>query len=309
MNIYLIFILLFNECQTTNPSHENPSDVKYFESRLDETIGYWSPSTSSIDWCERNYAFTPYLAEFWNSISSLSMCLFASVLLIEGFINKIEKRFMMMSISFGFVGIGSFYFHGTLTFVGQMFDELPMVYSMIIWFFILFRMNTFHSHRCYYDPLILLLICYGLFWTYIHTLKSFVLIFQIHFGLMVIGGIMKLIYLYRNEMFYPSSIKYLILSYILLLIPAMIVWTIDQHYCSRLNELWINPQFHSWWHLICAYDCHIGIVCSQGIRLLSVEHHQAKLNNQLFNPNKHLKMKYYFLLPLIDYSFNTNKYK
>ena len=305
----LLLNLSLNQCRTIGKSHENPSDVKYFESQLDEKIGYWSPSTSSIDWCERNYVLTPYLAEFCNSISSLSMCLFSLLLLIEGFINKIEKRFVLMSISFGIVGIGSFYFHGTLTFIGQMFDELPMVYSMIIWFFILFRMNYFHSHHFYSDQFILFLIFYSIFWTYIHTLKSFVVIFQIHFGLMVLGGILKLINLYKNDFFYSSSIKYLMLSYILLIIPAIIVWIIDQHYCEKLNEMSLNPQFHAWWHLICAYDCHIGIVCTQGMRLLSIEHHRSKLNNQLFNPNNHLKMKFYFILPFIDYSLNTNKSK
>ncbi|CAF1251566.1 unnamed protein product [Rotaria sp. Silwood1] len=46
-------------------SHSHPSDVKHFEPELDTNIGYWSPSTSSIDWCERNYVVTQ-----WNIIHS-----------------------------------------------------------------------------------------------------------------------------------------------------------------------------------------------------------------------------------------------
>ena len=43
---------------------------------MNETEGFWGPVTASIDWCEENYERTPYLAEFWNSISSLFLFLF-----------------------------------------------------------------------------------------------------------------------------------------------------------------------------------------------------------------------------------------
>ncbi|KAF9971068.1 Alkaline ceramidase 3 [Actinomortierella ambigua] len=36
-----------------------------------DKLGYWSPTTSSVDWCENNYVVSYYIAEFWNSFSSL----------------------------------------------------------------------------------------------------------------------------------------------------------------------------------------------------------------------------------------------
>ena len=33
---------------------------------------YWGPVTANIDWCETNYAVSPYVAEFFNTLSSLA---------------------------------------------------------------------------------------------------------------------------------------------------------------------------------------------------------------------------------------------
>jgi dihydroceramidase len=287
------------ECRSISESHENPLNVKYFESKIDSNKGYWSPITSSIDWCERNYVLTKYIAEFWNCLSSLLMCLLGGILFFRGLYYKIETRFLLMSLSFGIVGLGSAYFHGTLTYIGQMTDELPMVYSMIIWWFILIRMNQNSIYS--FDFLILFGIIYALLWTYLHTLKTFVLIFQIHFTLIVLTGIMKLIYLYKQIQYKTYSIMYLIITYIILLFIAMICWIIDQYLCEQMNDKnGFNPQFHAWWHLICAIDCHVGIVCAEGMRLLSIKYQQSSY--QSFKPEEHLNIKFYFGLPFIDYS-------
>ena len=37
-------------------------------------MGYWGNTTSTIDFCERNYDTTQYIAEFWNTLSSFIFC-------------------------------------------------------------------------------------------------------------------------------------------------------------------------------------------------------------------------------------------
>ena len=76
LSLLILLIFLFSievQCRTI---------VKHFEKEIDDKIGYWSPSTSSIDW---------YIAEFCNCLSSLVMCLFAGMLFVHGFKNRIEK--------------------------------------------------------------------------------------------------------------------------------------------------------------------------------------------------------------------------
>lgn len=40
-----------------------------------DTVPFWGVSDSNIQWCEEDYAVTPYLAEFWNSLSSIPLFL------------------------------------------------------------------------------------------------------------------------------------------------------------------------------------------------------------------------------------------
>ncbi len=35
-------------------------------------LGFWGPRTASVDWCEPNYVWSHYVAEWWNTITSVS---------------------------------------------------------------------------------------------------------------------------------------------------------------------------------------------------------------------------------------------
>ena len=306
----ILFLTSVIEARSILVSHTNPNDVKRFESKLDTKIGYWSPSTSSIDWCERNYVVTHYIAEFWNCISSFLMCVTAVILFVRGVLNGVENRFLFLSLSFGLIGFGSTCFHGTLTHYGQMMDELSMVYTMIVWWFILFQMNKFKlkNQTSSIDIFVIFGIFYALLWTYVHSLKSFVVLFQLHFTFMVIGGIVRLIHLYRQTQQHTLSIMYLIVAYVGFLIPATICWIIDQQLCERMNSAnGINPQLHAWWHVFLAFDFHMGVVCAEAMRLLSAKYQQRRIistksSPQPFKPNDHVRIVFYFGLPFVDYS-------
>ena len=76
---------------------------------------------------------TPWVAEFWNTLSSLAM-------VVAGLVGLSLRRHCARKFRFAFgllalVGLGSVAFHGTLRFELQMLDELPMLYlvTWLVW--------------------------------------------------------------------------------------------------------------------------------------------------------------------------------
>eukprot|EP00444_Apocalathium_aciculiferum_P021939 CAMPEP_0183434492 /NCGR_PEP_ID=MMETSP0370-20130417/63329_1 /TAXON_ID=268820 /ORGANISM="Peridinium aciculiferum, Strain PAER-2" /LENGTH=275 /DNA_ID=CAMNT_0025621175 /DNA_START=60 /DNA_END=883 /DNA_ORIENTATION=+ len=83
-------------------------------------------SEVTIDWCEANYAVTPFVAEFWNTLTSLLCMIPPLVWFVQRFpegVGMIPWVYPLIS----FIMFGSVMFHGTLTWVGQLLDEVPIL--------------------------------------------------------------------------------------------------------------------------------------------------------------------------------------
>ncbi|KAL3567710.1 hypothetical protein D5086_030361 [Populus alba] len=66
---------------------------------------FWGPVTSA-EWCEKNYVYSSYIAEFFNTISNIPGILLALVGLINAFRQRFEKRFSILHISNMILAIG-----------------------------------------------------------------------------------------------------------------------------------------------------------------------------------------------------------
>ena len=95
--------------------------------------GYWGVKTMNVKppWCEADYHVTHYVAEFWNTMTSLSIIVwgFFGIWLHHRSSYGMEPRFWASFAALMSVGIGSVLFHMTLWRVGQVMDELPMVWG------------------------------------------------------------------------------------------------------------------------------------------------------------------------------------
>lgn len=145
--------------------------------------GFWSPTTSTIDWCENNYEVTKYIAEFWNTISNLSMIIPPLYSYICSIIyrNPVEIRFVLAYFTVMLVGFGSWAFHMTLRYEMQLFDEIPMVWGSLLLVYVLAsivwpKLDNSLSFQAS-------LIAYGVFVTYAYLQFVYPIIFQVNLSL------------------------------------------------------------------------------------------------------------------------------
>lgn len=97
--------------------------------------GYWTgkmpPHNVHPPWCEADYETTHYVAEFWNTLTSLPLvlCGFYGIWRHQRTQYGLEGRFWFSFFAFVGVGAGSMLFHATLWRIGQVLDEIPMVWG------------------------------------------------------------------------------------------------------------------------------------------------------------------------------------
>lgn len=107
-------------------------------------IGFWGEPTSTVDWCEANYYVTRYVAEFMNSATSLLLVLagLLPVMWHRPLWRHMEARYALGFASVCAVGAGSVAFHGTLQFRHQMWDEVPMLWTVATYAYCLLEHHT-----------------------------------------------------------------------------------------------------------------------------------------------------------------------
>jgi hypothetical protein len=95
---------------------------------------------STVDWCEKNYEVTRYIAEFWNTISGISIMISSIYFYIN--LTKYKEYFLNMTIKLISVSIGTILFHSTLLYKYQLLDEIPMILVVIEYIKILKKLKT-----------------------------------------------------------------------------------------------------------------------------------------------------------------------
>jgi len=249
-------------------AHSTGLTQRFESTTVHDREGYWGPATATIDWCEHNYVVSYYVAEFYNTVSNTLLVLSGSHCIWQTIRYKWDLRFAVAGLVIALTGVGSAAYHSTLQYCAQMWDEVPMVWAVLVFVYINLRMADGLSIR-----LAAGLASYGICWTVVHGCGAYVVLFQLHFGVLVMFALYltcrvlrrechtPILPLTSKEPLHPSrrNLRFMVWVTVAAAALAFLLWVTDQVACDTLHHLpggIPNPQLHAWWHVLLGVACH-----------------------------------------------------
>ncbi|XP_032163836.1 alkaline ceramidase 1 isoform X2 [Mustela erminea] len=88
--------------------------------------------SSEVDWCESNFQHSELVAEFYNTFSNVTFLIFGPLMmfLMHPYAQKRSRYVYITCVLFMVVGLFSMYFHMTLSFLGQLLDEIAILWLL-----------------------------------------------------------------------------------------------------------------------------------------------------------------------------------
>lgn len=214
------------------------------------------PGSSPVDWCEENYLFSPNIAEFVNTISNILFLLFPPILIVlfKEYGKYVNPGIHLVWVLLIVVGLCSAYFHATLSFVGQLLDEIAILWVFMAGFS-LFCPKRYYPKFCHRDRPKFSKLMFSL--SVIATLLSVWKPIVNAFVLMAMSvPTMTMLYKEMHRVKCVRVHRLGIRSIVVWLIAAL-CWINDRMFCDTWSS--INfPYLHGFWHIfifIAAYTC------------------------------------------------------
>ncbi|XP_007444079.1 alkaline ceramidase 1 [Python bivittatus] len=202
--------------------------------------------SSEVDWCEANFEHSEYIAEYYNTISNVAFFLLAPTMLwlntdYIAYRPTPIRGFVILQI---FIGFFSLYYHMTLSYAGQLLDELSILWTMCISYAFWFPVRYFPGFIKNRDQFITFVAMV----TVTSTFMSFVKPALNAYVLNCVA--FHLLYLAYQEVRRCSSpaVRRAAVTMTFWWVIAISCWLVDKFFCSfcqKLNFCYL----HSFWHV------------------------------------------------------------
>ncbi|XP_065831394.1 alkaline ceramidase 3-like [Oscarella lobularis] len=240
----------------------------------DNGTGLWGKTTSTLDWCEENYAVTIYIAEFWNTITNIAFVLPSVVALARASKDKLESRYVLSHFLLVLVGVGSWSFHGTLLYSMQMLDELPMLFSACCFLYCTWTCNVSPGRTTRFAKAVTFF--YALLTSCAYLRINEPLFHEAAYGFVVVLLVLHATYRARtigcSARLYVVSIGGFAIGFFL--------WNLENQLCPSIRAMrdrlaWpLRPitQLHALWHLFTGIAAYVHILLSYSMRMKFLGH-------------------------------------
>ncbi|XP_063225268.1 alkaline ceramidase [Bacillus rossius redtenbacheri] len=206
------------------------------------------PGSSPVDWCEGNYLISPLIAEFVNTFSNVLFFLLPPVMmhLFRDYGRSVNPGIHVIWLLFIVVGLSSAYFHATLSLIGQLLDELSILWIFMAAFSMFFPRRFFplffHNDRKRFGlaSVVITLLATGL--GVLHPAAN-------AFALMTLGVPAFFLLIHELRRCGCGRVQRLGVRCAAVWVLAVACWLNDRLFC----ETWLAldfPYLHALWHVL-----------------------------------------------------------
>lgn len=206
---------------------------------------FWGPSDSKVDFCEDSYAVCRFIAEFYNSLSSLIYVLFGLWGLRVARRTNVVPIVQLIFLCQAVIGAGSTIFHGTMRWWGELLDELPML-ALGALFLLGLRgchpLTTGRRGAALYTTMLCGIVCAGIAYVQFQAYEIF-----LHSFTAIIAVAFLICHASRHHSKQTRLLLYLTSAELLL---ARLVWGVERAFCDYYPPV---AALHVVWHVLSAY--------------------------------------------------------
>ena len=215
-------------------------------------------ATAAIDWCERNYVVSPSIAEYYNTFSSLLMCV--SGIAITMRVRRVRTQVLPLSAAGPIIfalGVASAVYHATLSLPWQRADEVAENVSVTALLHSALRAGAGRASARRADLSFTL-----------HALIAFtgvVCVSSFLFAELHLVGV-SIAATRASNAAAPTVANAAFRTHLRVAVIAIlcggVAWLIDRLACSTVLAMPVHLQLHAWWHVACAVALYEGFAAA-----------------------------------------------